>query len=158
MSIFSIININTFKTLLNLSSPTPMAPGQRWAPPTWQGDAPPASQLFTDSQVQLARAGGFVQQQQQKEQVNGRQAEVGSCTAGRLAGRQCTLAAHRCCSLLLSNPRPGCAPAGRGYKTANCRKALVKAVFFLPKPCKCQSSYILQRECNSKAQNSIVLE
>ena len=26
--------------------------------------------------------------------------------------------------------RPGCAPAGRGYKTANCRKALAKAVFY----------------------------
>ena len=81
-----ILPTNSRHSLI-LAHPLPWPLG-KGAQPTWQG-APPASQLFSSlpltassSWLELA-AGGFVQQQ--KEQVNGRQAEVGSCTAGREA-------------------------------------------------------------------------
>ena len=94
-----------------------MAPGQRC--PAYMARCASSLPIIlllppTDSQVQLARAGGFVQQQQ-KEQVNGRQAEVGSCTAAvRLVAEAVVYT-----SSPLHHPPVKSDPAlaARGYKT-----------------------------------------
>ena len=121
------------KTLLNLVSPTPMAPGRR---PSLHGKvrlqphnyppALPSSQNDTDSQVQLVRAGGCWFCTAAAAAGGG----AGQWQAGRprlgavqqRAGRQAE-AVYTSSPLHPPPVNSDPAPAARGYKTHNCRKA-----------------------------------